>query len=70
MQNYSGSLYKNVFIDNSILLIDVRIRLLRPEFVRAYPKPLCSDAFSPATRAEKEHNEEVTIINKHFIPRL
>jgi hypothetical protein len=34
-------------------------RLLRPEFVHKFSKPLCSDAFSPATKHDKSHNEEV-----------
>ena len=37
-------------------------RLFRPEFVRDYSKPLCSDAFSgfiKGTPRESEHNKEI-----------
>eukprot|EP01127_Copromyxa_protea_P011133 TRINITY_DN2779_c1_g2_i1.p1 TRINITY_DN2779_c1_g2~~TRINITY_DN2779_c1_g2_i1.p1 ORF type:complete len:1346 (-),score=201.42 TRINITY_DN2779_c1_g2_i1:119-3904(-) len=37
-------------------------RLLRPEFVKEYHKPLCSDAFSgfiKGTAGEEEHNREI-----------
>lgn len=50
-------------------------RLLRPEFVRSYPKPLSSDAFSKfETIDAAEHNEELRsatdLLRTRHIPKL
>jgi hypothetical protein len=44
-------------------------RLLRPEFVQAYVKPLCSDAFSGFIRGdpnEFEHNQDIREATQHL----
>jgi len=55
-------------------------RLLRPEFVKNYPRPLCSDAFSGFIRyhSPKEHNKEIKDATEYltdvlvpaFVPEL
>ena len=50
-------------------------RLLRPEFVRSYPKPLSSDAFSKFETVDAtEHNEELRaateLLKTRHIPKL
>ncbi|KAL6059841.1 Clu domain-containing protein [Balamuthia mandrillaris] len=44
-------------------------RLLRPEFVREWPKPLCSDAFSGFIKHfdMEQHNEEIKAATRHLI---
>lgn len=44
-------------------------RLLRPEFVRSYYKPLCPDAFSgfiKGTPGEQEHNADIEEATRHL----